>query len=976
MSGLTTQGNAAGIEDIETNTKLQQSTRSVQIKASSLAQETLNEVQILIPMCRPEVSMKEIDTEILRFQNKKLNELIAHYKILQNRITNQKESLDQENDRLKSQLHNINVSLSDFDSLVLKIVSKVHGVNSYVAENLKSNEIVDIASEIAGDVVIENTNLNNKIIEHSNKSDTKEDNTYNILSIPSDLSIIKSEYGLKKCTVDKFNEEMHSFFDNQMKFYSMLVVRLKELASSLLLNSRMQNLSSSDANDSDDINLDYQPPLPETDISPKPCSYKPLTNKIEDFLENTLSSATNAENKINEIILKMNDNLKNNCKDLNDFNETTEEVRKIDYLEIKNKEFEKVIQKLETDIEFKEQKIIKNESMLNENEQTIYNLRLKIDSLIHLEKKKSIDGLTDLDDIAEKSDIIEEIKSLKVLNEKYQNEIKELEKDNLHNQNTLRELEISKTFLNNDEMKKQPLYNQINSFLTSIIDDKAEMEKFYMNNLPLYHSELQSFDNILFGLKNEFKDVQSSLVEKNLLLEEQLSKNNEELSIATQDFNNILIATDQLKQENSELRSLLSQINVQKKHFQAEILRLKSEILELNSFSKSNSFQKKEDFESNSLTEISPGSFMKYLDGLMELKLLKDFNRLEEGETVLKHEHNLNNSSSNLHSSINHLELVSYFHQAIQKMRLFIKLNMHGNNSTLSSFNSNVRYKINQENRRQDMLLAELEITGKAFEELQEANINLIEQLKQKDEANFKIIADYTKLESLYAVQKEKLHETMTLLENAKIDSSLQIDIINKIQNQNEILTAQSSELESSLKNSLLDESNWENKINKVNMQINELHGELESQKMSAELLKTSLLQAESDLSTERAAKRKILAQLHSLQSRKKRNNKTRLINSEEPSSKLAKDENKNPDEIKSDEEEEDILILLEEIKEYKRLLTCPCCNFRRKNAILTRCAHVFCLECLTLSYETRQRKCPRCNTIFGPNDFKKIYLE
>ena len=40
--------------------------------------------------------------------------------------------------------------------------------------------------------------------------------------------------------------------------------------------------------------------------------------------------------------------------------------------------------------------------------------------------------------------------------------------------------------------------------------------------------------------------------------------------------------------------------------------------------------------------------------------------------------------------------------------------------------------------------------------------------------------------------------------------------------------------------------------------------------------------------------------------------------------------------------------------------LTCPSCKVKRKDAVLTKCFHVFCLDCLKTRYETRQRKCPK----------------
>lgn len=55
--------------------------------------------------------------------------------------------------------------------------------------------------------------------------------------------------------------------------------------------------------------------------------------------------------------------------------------------------------------------------------------------------------------------------------------------------------------------------------------------------------------------------------------------------------------------------------------------------------------------------------------------------------------------------------------------------------------------------------------------------------------------------------------------------------------------------------------------------------------------------------------------------------------------------------------------------------LTCPSCKVNKKDAVLTKCFHVFCLECLKTRYETRQRKCPKCNGGFGANDYHRLYI-
>lgn len=68
-------------------------------------------------------------------------------------------------------------------------------------------------------------------------------------------------------------------------------------------------------------------------------------------------------------------------------------------------------------------------------------------------------------------------------------------------------------------------------------------------------------------------------------------------------------------------------------------------------------------------------------------------------------------------------------------------------------------------------------------------------------------------------------------------------------------------------------------------------------------------------------------------------------------------------------------IVLVEEVREYKEMLTCQSCKVRRKDAVLTKCFHVFCWECLRTRYETRQRKCPKCNATFGANDYHRLFF-
>ena len=44
--------------------------------------------------------------------------------------------------------------------------------------------------------------------------------------------------------------------------------------------------------------------------------------------------------------------------------------------------------------------------------------------------------------------------------------------------------------------------------------------------------------------------------------------------------------------------------------------------------------------------------------------------------------------------------------------------------------------------KEQETLLAEMEMTGQAFEDMQEQNTRLLEEIKEKDDMNFKLMTE------------------------------------------------------------------------------------------------------------------------------------------------------------------------------------------------------------------------------------------
>ncbi|KAG8130439.1 hypothetical protein E2320_017039 [Naja naja] len=209
--------------------------------------------------------------------------------------------------------------------------------------------------------------------------------------------------------------------------------------------------------------------------------------------------------------------------------------------------------------------------------------------------------------------------------------------------------------------------------------------------------------------------------------------------------------------------------------------------------------------------------------------------------------------------------------------------------------------KLAMAKQEEEALLSEMDVTGQAFEDMQEQNIRLMQQLREKDDANFKLMSERIKSNQIHKLLKEEKEE----LADQAMDAAQLADDLR-------------SQLELAQK------------------KLHDFQDEIVENSVTKEKDMFNFKRAQEDISRLR---RKL-------------------------------ETTKKPDMIPNCDE-----ILMEEIKDYKARLTCPCCNMRKKDAVLTKCFHVFCFECVKTRYDTRQRKCPKCNAAFGANDFHRIYI-
>ncbi|CAH8498523.1 unnamed protein product [Schistosoma turkestanicum] len=252
--------------------------------------------------------------------------------------------------------------------------------------------------------------------------------------------------------------------------------------------------------------------------------------------------------------------------------------------------------------------------------------------------------------------------------------------------------------------------------------------------------------------------------------------------------------------------------------------------------------------------------------------------------------------------------------------------------------------------QQEDVLLKEMEITVQAFEDAQEQNVRLVKTLREKDDAHLKLMAERMKTAQLARLLKEdkQLLEEQIRLMQAKIEALNRAVL--KQEEKERLLLTNLATLEKEASARQKSQEAYKRKA-------------LESQQVSEDLRVTvqkyqsQLKDAQTTVQEKASAFERVSFSHQRLQEE--------LVTVRRKYERLRKiEQSHNADEF-----------LLAEIQDYKEQLTCPTCKVNRKDAILTKCFHVFCLNCLKVRYETRNRKCPKCNATFGANDYHRIYL-
>ena len=282
------------------------------------------------------------------------------------------------------------------------------------------------------------------------------------------------------------------------------------------------------------------------------------------------------------------------------------------------------------------------------------------------------------------------------------------------------------------------------------------------------------------------------------------------------------------------------------------------------------------------------------------------------------------------------------------------------NNSSTSLMNKDVnrlkeeieqlQKKVAGQMQEIEVLCKEMDLTGSAYEEMLEANLRLTQQLKEKDEANFKLMSERIKSQQIQKLLKEEKESLTEQILSLQSHIEAQNQVVRKLEEKERLLQnhLSTTEKELAIRQKVLEQ----HKRSAIEAAQSAADLKLHLDKYLTQLKEAQNLVAEK-------------SSIHQQEAFK-----TKRLN-EELICWKRKYERAKKFELASTADE----VLLEEIREYKEQLTCPSCKVNRKDAVLTKCFHVFCFDCLKTRYDSRQRKCPKCNGPIGANDFHRLYL-
>lgn len=420
------------------------------------------------------------------------------------------------------------------------------------------------------------------------------------------------------------------------------------------------------------------------------------------------------------------------------------------------------------------------------------------------------------------------------------------------------------------------------------------------------------------------KELRTNIVD----LEQSLTDARNQLAMFRLEYDNALKANEQTVKLDTELKKSVSSYKIQVQQKNNDLNRLKRLLEESKRAERHHSESKSSSIHANNNGDNLNNS------------VSHNSNSNTNTGTTIKPPTNSNNSSNanNTSSSANANNSINN-HSPSNKKIMELKEIIH-----------QLQRQLDKTKSEEEALMQDLDVTGQAYEDMQEQNHRLLQQLEEKDDANFKLMSEHLKTNAFQKHLNEEKAQMEEYRDSLMKRIAAQDNVVKSLEEKVNLLQENMATLEKELeKRNTLNDSFKAERL-ELGQQLAALQSEKNKAISQLEYIQRSLAERTSTLSSESFKFKRLMEDYESLRKKHDRAVKLQSANT--------------PDEV-----------LMEEIREYKEQLTCPSCKTKPKDAVLTKCFHVFCFDCLKTRVDTRQRKCPKCNAQFGANDFHRLYL-
>uniref|UniRef100_A0A2N9EF63 E3 ubiquitin protein ligase n=1 Tax=Fagus sylvatica TaxID=28930 RepID=A0A2N9EF63_FAGSY len=255
---------------------------------------------------------------------------------------------------------------------------------------------------------------------------------------------------------------------------------------------------------------------------------------------------------------------------------------------------------------------------------------------------------------------------------------------------------------------------------------------------------------------------------------------------------------------------------------------------------------------------------------------------------------------------------------------------------------------LKSKNEENESYLSEIESIGQAYDDMQNQNQHLLQQITERDDYNIKLV--------LEGVRARQLQDTLLMnkrtMERELQQASASLNFYDvkaaRIEDQLKLCSEQIQKLADDKYHSSVTLENTQKKLLDVRRSSQQAMESLEESQLKVEKSRATLVELQIGLETERFDKKREEEELEVVR------RKASCLRAQTDGSSIVEK-------------------LQEELREYREILKCSICLDRTKEVVITKCYHLFCNPCVQRITETRHRKCPTCSASFGPNDVKPL---